>query len=169
MICMNQVEEESIQSYGSTSRLAKRVCLMATKINVFCIDSEYLFKCVSVRTYYLQVIACLDVRSNEKGDLVVTKGDQYDVRDKSDNREVSFNWLWFSLQFVACGKLSCRYVVLVAQIKLWLCVGYNLGIIFQLEQKLMDHLHDKQKSMGVQDITWERWELPQQWLRDCFN
>ena len=70
------------------------------------------------------------MRSNEKGDLVVTKGDQYDVRDKSDNREVSFNWLWFSLQFVACGKLSCRYVVLVAQIKLWLCVGYNLGIIF---------------------------------------
>lgn len=29
-----------------------------------------------------RVIACLDVRSNDEGDLVVTKGDQYDVREK---------------------------------------------------------------------------------------
>lgn len=29
-----------------------------------------------------RVIACLDVRTNDDGDLVVTKGDQYDVRDK---------------------------------------------------------------------------------------
>ena len=29
------------------------------------------------------MIACLDVRANDKGDLVVTKGDQYDVREKS--------------------------------------------------------------------------------------
>ncbi len=29
-----------------------------------------------------RIIACLDVRSNERGDLVVTKGDQYDVREK---------------------------------------------------------------------------------------
>jgi glutamine amidotransferase/cyclase len=35
-----------------------------------------------------RVIACLDVRTNDQGDLVVTKGDQYDVRDKSDNRNV---------------------------------------------------------------------------------
>ena len=28
------------------------------------------------------MIACLDVRANDAGDLVVTKGDQYDVRDK---------------------------------------------------------------------------------------
>lgn len=28
-----------------------------------------------------RVIACLDVRANDRGDLVVTKGDQYDVRD----------------------------------------------------------------------------------------
>lgn len=34
------------------------------------------------------MIACLDVRSNDKGDLVVTKGDQYDVREKSDGHEV---------------------------------------------------------------------------------
>jgi glutamine amidotransferase/cyclase len=31
-----------------------------------------------------RVIACLDVRTNDQGDLVVTKGDQYDVREKSD-------------------------------------------------------------------------------------
>ena len=30
-----------------------------------------------------RVIACLDVRANDQGDLVVTKGDQYDVREKS--------------------------------------------------------------------------------------
>lgn len=28
-----------------------------------------------------RVLACLDVRSNDSGDLVVTKGDQYDVRE----------------------------------------------------------------------------------------
>ncbi|ODV61382.1 imidazoleglycerol-phosphate synthase [Ascoidea rubescens DSM 1968] len=32
-----------------------------------------------------RIIACLDVRSNDQGDLVVTKGDQYDVREKDDN------------------------------------------------------------------------------------
>ena len=30
-----------------------------------------------------RVIACLDVRSNDHGDLVVTKGDQYDCREAS--------------------------------------------------------------------------------------
>ena len=30
-----------------------------------------------------RVVACMDVRSNDQGDLVVTKGDQYDVREKS--------------------------------------------------------------------------------------
>lgn len=30
-----------------------------------------------------RVIACLDVRTNERGDLVVTKGDQYDVRERA--------------------------------------------------------------------------------------
>ncbi|CAJ2503314.1 Uu.00g107080.m01.CDS01 [Anthostomella pinea] len=35
-----------------------------------------------------RVIACLDVRTNDQGDLVVTKGDQYDVREKGSDREV---------------------------------------------------------------------------------
>jgi hypothetical protein len=35
-----------------------------------------------------RVIACLDVRSNDAGDLVVTKGDQYDVREQTSDREV---------------------------------------------------------------------------------
>jgi glutamine amidotransferase/cyclase len=30
-----------------------------------------------------RVIACLDVRANDQGDLVVTKGDQYDVREST--------------------------------------------------------------------------------------
>ena len=30
-----------------------------------------------------RIIACLDVRANDEGDLVVTKGDQYDVREKT--------------------------------------------------------------------------------------
>ncbi|CAI5760285.1 unnamed protein product [Candida verbasci] len=32
-----------------------------------------------------RIIACLDVRTNDDGDLVVTKGDQYDVREKTDS------------------------------------------------------------------------------------
>jgi imidazole glycerol-phosphate synthase len=32
-----------------------------------------------------RVIACMDVRTNDEGDLVVTKGDQYDVREKTVN------------------------------------------------------------------------------------
>ncbi|KAL1609603.1 Histidine biosynthesis bifunctional protein hisB [Nothophoma quercina] len=35
-----------------------------------------------------RVIACLDVRTNDQGDLVVTKGDQYDVREKDANAGV---------------------------------------------------------------------------------
>ncbi len=36
-----------------------------------------------------RVIACLDVRANDAGDLVVTKGDQYDVRETDGaDREV---------------------------------------------------------------------------------
>ena len=35
-----------------------------------------------------RVIACLDVRSNDSGDLVVTKGDSYDVREKDEGGDV---------------------------------------------------------------------------------
>ncbi len=35
-----------------------------------------------------RIIACLDVRSNDQGELVVTKGDQYDVREKGDVRDL---------------------------------------------------------------------------------
>jgi imidazole glycerol-phosphate synthase len=35
-----------------------------------------------------RIIACLDVRSNDDGDLVVTKGDQYDVREKTEEGNV---------------------------------------------------------------------------------
>jgi glutamine amidotransferase/cyclase len=35
-----------------------------------------------------RIIACLDVRANDHGDLVVTKGDQYDVREKGNVRNL---------------------------------------------------------------------------------
>lgn len=35
-----------------------------------------------------RIIACLDVRENDHGDLVVTKGDQYDVRENGDVRNL---------------------------------------------------------------------------------
>ncbi|MGA6927477.1 MAG: imidazole glycerol phosphate synthase subunit HisH, partial [Desulfosarcina sp.] len=35
-----------------------------------------------------RIIACLDVRANDRGDLVVTKGDQYDVRDAGQVRNL---------------------------------------------------------------------------------
>ncbi len=35
-----------------------------------------------------RIIACLDVRSNDDGNLVVTKGDQYDVREKGHVRNL---------------------------------------------------------------------------------
>lgn len=35
-----------------------------------------------------RIIACLDVRSNDQGDLVVTKGDQYDVREAGQVRNL---------------------------------------------------------------------------------
>ncbi|ODV96806.1 hypothetical protein PACTADRAFT_48617 [Pachysolen tannophilus NRRL Y-2460] len=41
-------------------------------------NTEHTFTGLSRR-----VVACLDVRTNDQGDLVVTKGDQYDVREKS--------------------------------------------------------------------------------------
>jgi glutamine amidotransferase/cyclase len=37
-------------------------------------------KCPSPTRLAKRIIACLDVRANDQGDLVVTKGDQYDVR-----------------------------------------------------------------------------------------
>jgi len=35
-----------------------------------------------------RVIACLDVRTNDQGDLVVTKGDRYDVREEGEVRNL---------------------------------------------------------------------------------
>ena len=35
-----------------------------------------------------RIIACLDVRTNDRDDLVVTKGDQYDVRENGDVRNL---------------------------------------------------------------------------------
>lgn len=39
-------------------------------------------------TFTKRIIACLDVRANDNGDLVVTKGDQYDVRETEGSNDV---------------------------------------------------------------------------------
>ena len=44
--------------------------------------------CSSPTKIAKRVIACLDVRGNDNGDLVVTKGDQYDVRDGGEVRNL---------------------------------------------------------------------------------
>lgn len=59
----------------SESRKRTRECGPANLLELFDVErfpSTQLAK---------RVIACLDVRSNDQGDLVVTKGDQYDVRE----------------------------------------------------------------------------------------
>ncbi|SHO45424.1 imidazole glycerol phosphate synthase subunit HisF [Desulfopila aestuarii] len=59
-------------------------------------DSETLTVCGAKNTLIAgektqiarRIIACLDVRSNDAGDLVVTKGDQYDVRQEGEVRNL---------------------------------------------------------------------------------
>ncbi|CAK5280510.1 unnamed protein product [Mycena citricolor] len=36
-----------------------------------------------------RIIACMDVRANDEGDLVVTKGDQYDVRERENSAAIT--------------------------------------------------------------------------------
>lgn len=40
-------------------------------------------------SFIRRIVACLDVRTNDDGDLVVTKGDQYDVREKDSSGDLS--------------------------------------------------------------------------------
>ena len=44
--------------------------------------------CPEKTTLARRIIACLDVRANDQGDLVVTKGDQYDVRESGAVRNL---------------------------------------------------------------------------------
>ncbi len=44
--------------------------------------------CPQTTTLAKRIIACLDVRTNDRGDLVVTKGDQYDVREEGTVRNL---------------------------------------------------------------------------------
>lgn len=46
------------------------------------IDIEQKREALKKNGFTKRVVACLDVRANDDGDLVVTKGDQYDVREK---------------------------------------------------------------------------------------
>ena len=65
-----------------------------------------------------RVIACLDVRANDAGDLVVTKGDQYNVRETDGTgREV---WLSRSrlkpskLYLIGLSNLSARWLAILS-------------------------------------------------------
>jgi glutamine amidotransferase/cyclase len=57
-----------------------------------------------------RVVACLDVRSNDKGDLVVTKGDQYDVREETvgDSRFAMFYETSVVLSYICIYKSMQR-------------------------------------------------------------
>ncbi len=48
---------------------------------------QWIFKDRKTR-FAKRIIACLDVRSNDEGDLVVTKGDRYDVREEGRVRNL---------------------------------------------------------------------------------
>lgn len=52
------------------------------------VSTDITKKIVYLLNHIDQVIACLDVRANDNGDLVVTKGDQYDVREQTVENEV---------------------------------------------------------------------------------
>lgn len=70
-------------------------------VNVFFASRVHSLFWFPDKTLFIKVIACLDVRTNDKGDLVVTKGDQYDVREHTKENEVSaivlilLLYLWF--------------------------------------------------------------------------
>ena len=51
-------------------------------------EAIYLTRCPQSTALAKRVIACLDVRTNDQGDLVVTKGDQYEVREAGEVRNL---------------------------------------------------------------------------------
>ncbi|CAM8948693.1 unnamed protein product [Rhodiola kirilowii] len=51
-----------------------------------------------------RVIACLDVRANDQVDFVVTKGDQYDVRENTDDNEVYYSSMVSSGCIFVCNS-----------------------------------------------------------------
>ncbi len=51
-------------------------------------ESVQLVSCPERTVLAKRIIACLDVRANDQGDLVVTKGDQYDVREEGAVRNL---------------------------------------------------------------------------------
>lgn len=51
-------------------------------------ETVHLTACPSTTVLAKRIIACLDVRANDQGDLVVTKGDQYEVREQGAVRNL---------------------------------------------------------------------------------
>lgn len=62
---------------------------------IHAVDAEYPSRAKRLMTinemdgFTKRIIACMDVRANDDGDLVVTKGDQYDVREKEDPETIT--------------------------------------------------------------------------------
>ncbi|KAG0142888.1 hypothetical protein CROQUDRAFT_97042 [Cronartium quercuum f. sp. fusiforme G11] len=58
----------------------------------FTVDQKLMDNFITHRTGLMKrIIACLDVRANDNGDLVVTKGDQYDVREINSSSTIITN------------------------------------------------------------------------------
>jgi glutamine amidotransferase/cyclase len=73
-----------------------------------------------------RVIACLDVRSNDTGDLVVTKGDQYDVRERpvGGGGGVAVH---ARLEAAAVGLLACC-VAWPGWLEAWSCMFMRVDV-----------------------------------------
>ncbi len=71
-----------------------------------------------------RVIACLDVRSNDDGDLVVTKGDQYDVREapSTSTRRFESNFD-FHVQSNIAALFPCLEEASAISASRWLCAN----------------------------------------------
>jgi len=82
-VCASQFHPEKSSANGLN--LLSAFLEQATSASV---PQEVSAPCEGRTALAKRIIACLDVRENDSGDLVVTKGDQYDVREKEDAKDV---------------------------------------------------------------------------------
>lgn len=115
-----------------------------------------LTKCFLLNYYnYIQVIACLDVRANDKGDLVVTKGDQYDVREHTKENEV-----WFFLSDVSvqtCGT-QYQYNISIEFLSNDCTIEASREIIWPLLAAPFSYLNHLYFGTSVISLFFGRWE-----------
>jgi len=73
---------------GAAGLCILRNFLIETELAAGEADESTLNEPVAETRLAKRIIACLDVRTNDQGDLVVTKGDQYDVREEGEVRNL---------------------------------------------------------------------------------